>query len=421
MHRRPLQVRFLHGLLPNPQIRLLELPTPLLSLRSHPSRHLKLLALVAALLGCLALPAVASATRYTVKWGRAVPLLNPNDGGGFDAVGCAPATATSTSLLCVAGDVRGDIFASEHPAQARSMWHRRHIDARVAITGIACPSTQLCVAIDADGQVMYTTQPLAGAQAWSKPASIDTATQAGGGYAGLAAISCPTTTFCIAVDNSANGQVAYTTNPTGPASAWTLTTIGSNVTLDAVSCVSATFCMIGGSSHYYATDPTGGASAWKSTGSLSASYSVIASLACKTMKLCVGVGYGNAGVGLVAASSQPSTTTWLNSLIGTDPPSPEAQVVDSVACPQRNFCVAVDGASHAYTTSTPVRGSWSIGKPLKKASQGTVSQVACNAKICVEVDNRGTVIYGAVRAATSTTPTTSTKTTGTSTTGTTSS
>ena len=102
----------------------------------------------------------------------------------------------------------------------------------------------------------------------------------------------------MAVDNAANGQVAYTTDPTGPASAWTLTTIGSGVTLDSVSCASATFCMIGGTDGYYTTAPTGGASGWKATTSLSASYSVIASLACNTLKLCVGVGYGNAGAGL---------------------------------------------------------------------------------------------------------------------------
>ena len=52
-----------------------------------------------------------------------------------------------------------------------------------------------------------------------------------------------------------------------------------------------------------------------------------------------------------------------------------------------------------YTSSTPVRGDWSAARPLKKKSQATLSQVACNAKLCVEVDNRGTVTYGVVKGA----------------------
>jgi hypothetical protein len=383
---------------------------------SQTIRPPRVLALVAVLAAFLALPSFAGATTYTMKWSRSVSLLNPNDGGGFDAVSCAPDVAGSTALLCAAGDVRGDVFVTEHPAQAAAQWHREYIDPKLAITGVSCPSAQLCVAVDAHGQVMHSTTPLAGAKTWTHPVRVDKATQTGGGYAGFASISCPTTTLCLAVDNAANGQVAYTTDPTGPASAWTLTAIGTGVTLDSVSCVSATFCMIGGTDGYFATAPTGGATAWKATTSLSASSSVIASISCATLKLCVGVGYGNAGAGLATGSSTPTTTTWSNSLIGSDPPEQNAQVVDSVACPARNFCVAVDGASNAYTSSTPVRGAWSAARPLKPKSQSTLSQVACNATICLEVDNRGTVTYGAVKGAAATTKTT---TTGTTTTGTT--
>lgn len=378
---------------------------------SKTNRPLLVLAVIAALIACLAMPAFAGAATYSMKWNRSLALLNPNYGGGFDSVACAPAVAGNTSLLCVAGDVRGDVFVTAHPAQSSSKWHREFIDKKLAITGISCPSAQLCVAVDSHGQVMHSTHPLDGVTAWSHAARIDKATQPGGGYAGLSAISCPTTTLCVAVDNAANGQVAFTTDPTGPASAWTLTTIGSGVTLDTVSCASATFCMIGGTDGYYTTDPTGGSSAWKATTALTSSYSVIASLTCNTIKLCVGVGYGNAGVGLATASSTPSTSTWSGALIGTNPPAPNAQVVDSVACPARNFCVAADAASNVYTSSSPVRGNWSVAKPLKKNSQSTVSQIACNATICVEVDNRGTVTYGAVKGATSTSKTTTGTTT----------
>ncbi|HWD70700.1 MAG TPA: hypothetical protein VG293_10935 [Solirubrobacteraceae bacterium] len=351
----------------------------------------------------------AAGTTYSVKWARSVSLLNPNDGGGFDSAACAPTVAAKT-LFCIAGDVRGDIFATVHPAQSASVWLRRYIDPKTAITGISCPSAQLCVAVDADGRVMHSVNPIGAAADWSKPARVNPTKATGGGFAGFSAVSCPTTTFCIAVDNGASNQIATTTNPTGPASAWTLTTVGNGVLLDSVSCVGSTLCMVGGSNIYYSATPTGGASAWKATAALSSSNSVVSSLACNTVKLCVGVGYGNAAVGLSVGSSAPTSTTWSQGIIGADPPAQGASLLDSVACPQRNLCIAVDGSSNAYTSGTPVRGAWTIARPLKRNSQSTVSQIACNSMVCIEVDNRGTVTYGAIHGGVAKTITTTTST-----------
>ncbi|HEX3804735.1 MAG TPA: hypothetical protein VHV75_18065 [Solirubrobacteraceae bacterium] len=388
----------------------------------RPKRALPLLALLVA---CLSLPAMASAASYSIKWNKSALLENPNKGGALDSVACAPTVKTPTTkipaktLLCLAGDLKGDIWATAHPSRPAVGWRRESIDTGSdnAITGISCPSTTFCVAVDAGGRVMHSTDPLAGVKGWSKPARIDTATQTGGGYAGFSAISCPTTKLCIAVDNAANGQVAYTTDPAGSSSAWTLATVGTGVSLSSVACASTTLCVIGGSERFYSINPTGGASAWKAAGTLSSNVAVMAALTCNTVKLCIGVGYGNAGSGLASASSTPSTgaSAWTGSQIGSDPPAIGAQLVDGVACPKRNFCVAVDGASNAYTSATPVRGGWSAAKPLKKASQATLSQISCNSTVCVDVDNRGTVTYGSVKVASTTTKTTTTTTTPTTT------
>ncbi len=400
-------------------------------MRSTLIRPKRALPLFAVLVACLSLPALASAASYSMKWSKSALLENPTKGGALDSIACAPTVTAATipkadALLCVAGDLKGNVWATQHPSRPAAGWRRETIDSGSgdAITGISCPSTTFCVAVDAGGRVMHSTDPLAGSTSWSKPARIDTSTQPGGGYAGLAAISCPTTKLCIAVDNSANGQVAYSTDPAGPASAWSVASVGSNVSLSSVACASTTLCVIGGSERYYSVDPTGGASAWKPAGTLSGNVAVIAALTCNTAKLCIGVGYGDAGTGLASGSSTPSTgaSAWTGSQIGTDPPAVGAQLVDGIACPERNFCVAVDGASNAYTSTTPVRGNWSAARRLKKASQATLSQIACNSTVCVEVDNRGTVTYGAVKVASTTTttktttPTTPTKTTTTGTT-----
>lgn len=394
----------------------------------RPTRALPLLAV---LIACMSLPAIASATSYSMKWSKSALLENPSNGGALLSVACAPTGATTTgtttgttttgttptskskALLCVAGDPKGNVWATAHPSRTAKGWRRETIDAGNAITSISCPSTSMCVAVDASGRVMHATKPLSGVKGWSKPVRVDTAMQPGGGYAGFAAVACPTTKLCIAVDNAANGQVAYTTDPTGPASAWTLATVANGVTLDSAACASATLCVIGGSERFYSIDPTGGTSAWKAAGSLSGSVAVMAALTCNGLKLCIGVGYGNAGAGLASASSSPTggAVAWIGAAIGSDPPDQGAGLVDGVSCPERNFCVAVDGASNAYTSSTPVRGGWSAAKPLKKASQATISQIACNTKLCVEVDNRGTVTYGVVKAGSSTSTKTTTTTT----------
>ena len=61
---------------------------------------------------------------------------------------------------------------------------------------MSCPTTTFCAAVDADGNV-YTYD----GTTWSPPQVIDT-----GGD--LTSISCPSTTICVAVDSDGNEMVA---------------------------------------------------------------------------------------------------------------------------------------------------------------------------------------------------------------------
>ncbi len=177
--------------------------------------------------------------------------------------------------------------------------------------------------------------------------------------------------------------------------------------------------MIAGSNRFLTAKPTGGASSWKPGGALTSSSAMVSSLACITTRLCVSVGYGNAGTGLSSASSSLASSSPLwgtTALIGSNPPAQNTQLIDSVGCPHTNLCVAVDGASNIYTSTSPVRGVWSAAKALKKASQATASQISCSTTICAEVDNRGTVTYGVVKSAAASTKTSTTTTSTTTTT-----
>jgi len=157
--------------------------------------------------------------------------------------------------------------------------------------------------------------------------------------------------------------------------------------------------VIGGSERFYSIDPTGGTSAWKAAGSLSGSVAVMAALTCNGLKLCIGVGYGNAGAGSAKRVIEPDgrATAWIGSAIGLRPAGSGRR---TGRWRQLSGAQLLRGRRRAPRTRTRVRhrwrGGWRRGEASEEASQATISQIACNTKLCVEVDNRGTVTYGVV-------------------------
>jgi len=60
-----------------------------------------------------------------------------------------------------------------------------------AINAISCPSLSLCVAVDDIGDVMVSSQPTGGVRSWSIVAQ---------NFGQFAGVSCPSPSFCAAVD-----------------------------------------------------------------------------------------------------------------------------------------------------------------------------------------------------------------------------
>lgn len=362
----------------------------------------------------------SSATAPAVKWNHSLAIENPTTGGGFDAVSCAVNTVTKPlgGQLCVAADQTGHIWWSTHPWKSHLFWKRVTIDTvkHAALMGISCPTTTFCAVVDNQGDVIYSKDPTGGAKFWSKPVKADTTQAVGGGNAGFAGISCASSSLCVAVDNASG--VVTSTDPTGPASAWKLAALPNGPVLTSVTCASLTRCVLGGNNRFYAFNPTGGVAAWHSAG---ATDGVLASITCPTVKMCVGVGYGDSTTGLASATATPTgpATDWINTTIQTTVPSGDDQLLDSVSCPGAGFCVAVDGADNAFDTTAPLTGVWTQIPSVRKLSASTWSAISCDYKNCVEVDNRGFLTSGTVKnvapTAASTTTTTTTTTTGTTT------
>jgi hypothetical protein len=345
-------------------------------------------ALLGALLTLAAVPALASAA--SVSWGKAVRIESVKD-GGLNAVSCP------SSAFCAAVDSSGNLVTSTRPT--KGVWNSPvKIEPATdgGLTGISCPTAALCVAVDQSGNVLTSTNPTGGAKAWSKPARIDSTVGSGGGYAGLAAISCPSAKLCVAVDNAAAGNVVTSTNPTGGAKAWTVTKVGG--LLDTVSCTYATtFCVIAGTQHYWSATSTGGATAWHATGAPTGG-GVISGIACPSTTMCLGVGYGDVGLGMATSTATPrgSLSSWTTVSVSPDPPGAGQATFDAVSCATAKLCVAVDGADDAYTTTSPTTGVWGGGGAVRPKSASQWTSISCNPSICMVVDSAGVATTGSV-------------------------
>ena len=331
----------------------------------------------------LALPGVAQAAAF--HWNRAL-RLEPVQNGGLDAVSCA------NSRFCVAVDASGHVTQTTRPLGGNGSWSApARIDTSGSLTGISCPTTTFCAAVDDSGAVLTSTQPVRGGRSWSRPVRIDTVQAAGGGYAGLAAISCPTAKLCVAVDSAPHANVLYSSNPTGGKGAWQTIALAGPAT--SISCPATSLCVIGGTQRYVSTNPLS-PTGWKASGALTGG--VYQSVDCVGTTLCIGVGFSNDSPGLASATTTP-TGSWSEPVsVAANPPAIGSGLVDTVGC-TRGYCVALDGADNAYVTRSPTQGLWGSAAAIRSKSASQATAISCTSGICVVVDSAGVETTGQLR------------------------
>lgn len=124
----------------------------------------------------------------------------------------------ASSTLCVAADVLGRVFVSEHPGADAPHWRNRtpldtegNYNAGTCLTGkVQCASSSLCLMLTDNG--MYASTHPAARRLWQhQPLPFK-----------LAAVACPVRSFCAGI---APAEVRTTTNPLGGRGAWRLTTL----------------------------------------------------------------------------------------------------------------------------------------------------------------------------------------------------
>jgi hypothetical protein len=157
------------------------------------------------------------------------------------------AVACSSLDFCIAVANKGRIIVSPNPAAPAPAWREIGTPGGPGdLAAVDCPEASFCLTGNAGGNVLSNTDAGTGT-GWRE---LNT-----GPSVPITSISCPTVSRCVAVDN--NGDVAVSSNPTGPPGSWSATNLipflpsGSQDqpfnALFGVSCPSAGFCAAVGS------------------------------------------------------------------------------------------------------------------------------------------------------------------------------
>jgi len=213
----------------------------------------------------------------------------------------------------------------------------------IQIAAITCRSTRFCVALDTLGNVLSSRTPTRGASAWAIRPVLR-----GGGIPPTGAVSCPSAHLCVGA--GVQGQIITSTALADTRTRWkdvfidTIKTVNGPFSqpLSGVSCPSVKLCVatdwVG--NVFTSRHPAGRASAWSETNVKLAFFGdplhpSLAGVSCPTPSLCVAVDGG----GNVLSSTDPTggASAWTSSNV-------VATAIRGVSCPSASLCVAVTPA-----------------------------------------------------------------------------
>lgn len=330
------------------------------------------LALLVLITFALAAPNAQAASPFTWSQPRSVDQVTPyGHWQAFSGVAC-PSTN-----LCVA--VTGNqIVTSTDPAGGPGAWNSATLPTGEDPTAISCPSTSQCVATDADGSILSSTDPTGGAAAWHRSQvepspGIPDANQ-------LSGLSCPSTTLCAARDFS--GNIVTSTDPTGGSSAWKITRVSGGHLWGGMYCPTQSLCLSGDlyGDLEVSTDPAGGSSAWHE---FNLSPTPITGLVCPSASLCV----GSDNAGEILSSTNPAGGAGAWKAVHVEP---TASGLGSVSCPTASLCVAASGSGDVISSNDPTgsAGAWHHAK----LATGGLGLTCPDSSTCVGFDASGQIV-----------------------------
>jgi hypothetical protein len=252
------------------------------------------------------------------------------------------------------------VFVGTTTASAEPTWSApSNIDGgEDGLAAVSCPSASFCVAANVEGDAFTYN-----GSSWSAKSLIDNG--------GITAVSCGSVSFCVAVDEEGDALTYNGSSWSAPSNIDGVSTNFMSI-LPSVSCPSASFCV--------AVDIRGNAltyngSSWSAPSHIDATAD-LNWVSCESASICVAVDLG----GNILAYNGSSWTA------PTD--IDDAAVIQATSCASTTFCVAIDKGGNALTYNG---SSWSAPKDID-GRNGLFSVSCQSASFCVAVDNRGNAL-----------------------------
>ena len=337
------------------------------------------------LVGCLLADAGPVLAASPLSW---LSPVRADDQPPFASPAAITGVSCPSTGLCVAVDSVGDVLISTDPTGGTGAWSKTYVGENStgveSFTGVSCPSTKLCVAVDSEGDMVASIDPAGGGSTWARTEVVPR--NAEGETDHLEAVSCPSESLCVVTDD--RGDVLTSTNPTGGVGAWTTSNVDSRHGLRGVSCPSVRLC-VGTATEgdmVSSTDPTGGAGAWTELNVDSTNE--LFDVSCVSESLCVAT--DNSGNILTATDPTGGKSAWTAAHVSTG-------LVEHVSCASWGLCVALDG-HEVITSMEPTKGSqaWTstaIETTNRYGGYESLESVACPAAgVCVLTDSGSAVV-----------------------------
>ena len=239
------------------------------------------------------------------------------------------------------------------------------------LTGVACPSTTQCTAVDFGGGEV-TFDPRSGIPN-STPHTVDSGRI-------LTGVACPSTTQCTAVDQG-GGEVTFDSRSTTPNS--TTHTVDSGQSLSGVACPSTTQCTaVDGSGDEVTFDPTSGTP--NTTVHTVDSGQILLGVACPSTAQCTAVDFGGGEVTFNPRSTTPNSTprhiAGANSLTG-------------VSCVSVSECVAVDKVGNGFLGLNAASPALSVSAPAGGTAGRAIAARSISAALSKGASPAGTITF----------------------------
>ncbi len=303
-------------------------------------------------------------------------VINVSSSGPFQSISC-PSRKLCVGTVFTGGG--GGILTTTSPTGPGWEWKRIDENGRYVnfgASGIACPSTHLCVATDAGGNIFTSTDPARRRWKSGRLPGIGPRDLTG---VDLASLSCPSVHLCVSVVGPRT--VALSTNPAGGAHTWRTNGPPSTYWTGRLTCASARLCVAALGDLVFATPhPAGGAALWRSS-YLDQGYNPLTAIACPSDQLCVG---GDAGGNLISSGApRPTAAAWHVAPLAI---GGQTFSMSRLSCPSASWCAATTASGTLITSADPSNpGAWS-------STALGLNDVSCpTATFCVGSDGLGAI------------------------------